>query len=181
MLFIVLPIFTVIAVIIGFLYSKLYKKDKVKIELGRQTNFLLAILLVYFLFFGYICNVYPKTADDLYNLTIGERVVFLYQVLFDPRSILSLIILIGIVFLMVFREKFFEYGLRNSFWLSFIIVGFSFIWYWFIVESFDITIISTFFTRYEGYLTILTLIGINMSVAVLASLARKQYDKHRSY
>ena len=80
---------------------------------------------------------------------------------------------------MVFREKFSAYGIRNSFWLSFIIIGMSFIWYWFIVESFDITIIAQFFTRYEGYLTIFTLIGINMATAVLASLARQKYDKIR--
>ncbi len=181
MIFVILPFVAIFGVIIGFIYSKLHEKDKVKIDLGRQTNFLLAILLIYFVFFGYICNRYPKTADDLYNLTIGERVVFVYQVLFNPRSIFSLIILIGIVFLMAFREKFFEYGLRNSFWLSFIIIFFSFIWYWFIVESFDLSIIGNFFIRYEGYLTILTLIGINMSVAVLASFARREYDKFKKY
>ncbi|MFX0003151.1 MAG: hypothetical protein ACFE9C_11820 [Candidatus Hodarchaeota archaeon] len=181
LIFVVLPFIGLIGVILGLLYSSLRKKEIVKIDLGRQTNFILAILLIYFVFFGYICNTYPKTADDLINLAIGERVVFLYQVLFNPYSILSLILLIGIVFLMAFREKFLEYGLRNSFWLSFIIIGISFIWYWFIVESFDLSIIGKFFTRYEGYLTILTLVGINMSVAALANLARRQYDKYKSY
>jgi len=177
-LFSVLPFVVIFAVI---LLVSLYKKDKLKIDLGRQGNFLFAILLIYFIFFGYICNyVYPKTADDLINESIGERIVFIYQVLFNPSSFLSLIILIAIVFLMVFREKFYEYGLRNSFWLSFIIIGISFIWYWFIVESFDLTIIYRFFIMYEGYLTILCLIGINMSTAVLASKARQKYDKSKS-
>ena len=57
----------------------------------------------------------------------------------------------------------------------------SFIWYWFVVESFDLSIIGKFFSTYEGYLTILILIGINMSTAILASLARQKYDKFKSY
>ena len=153
----------------------------IKIDLGRQTNFILAILLTYFIFFGYICNLYPKTADQVINESIGEKIVFIYQVIFNPYSIISLIILIAIVFLMAFREKFFEYGIRNSFWLSFIIIGLSFIWYWFIVERFDLFIIAQFFTRYEGYLTIITLLSINSFAAVIASISRQQYDKYRRF
>ncbi|MFW9999487.1 MAG: hypothetical protein ACFE9Q_03155 [Candidatus Hodarchaeota archaeon] len=153
----------------------------IKIDLGRQTNFVLAILLIYFVFFGYVCNLYPKTADQLINESIGEKVVFIYQALFNPYSILSLVILILIIFFMAFREKFFEYGIRNSFWLTFIIIGLSFIWYWFIVERFDLTIIAQFFTRYEGYLTIASLLSINTFTAVLAAISRRQYDKYRVY
>ena len=184
-LFCVLPFITILAVLMVFMFINLHKKDKVKIDLGRQGNFILAILLTYFLFFGYISNIHPKTSNDLLNSPMGEldpeRIVFIYQILFTPYSILSLVILILIVFLMAFREKFFEYGLRNSFWLSFFIIGMSFIWYWFVVESFDISIIGKFFITYEGYLTILILIGINMSTAILASLARQKYDKFKSY
>ncbi len=145
---------------------------KLNIELGRQGNFILAILLSYFLFFGYLCNKYKKS--------IGDRLLFLHQVIFNPESILSLIILIVIVFFMVFREKFLEFGIRNSFWLSFIIIGMSFIWYG-IVYSFDIAIIAKFFTRYEGYLTICTLLSINMLTALLAGLSRKKYDESKRY
>ncbi|MHA1496662.1 MAG: hypothetical protein ACTSRT_03690, partial [Promethearchaeota archaeon] len=49
-------------------------------------------------------------------------------------------------------------------------------WYWFIIESFDITIIGTYFLRIESYITILTLLGLNIFVAFLASVAREKYD-----
>ena len=139
-----------------------------KIEFARQTNFVLALLLIHFVFFGYLSNVYQKS--------IGEGVLFLYQVLFHPDSYLSSIILAAIVFLMVFREKFFEYGIRNSIWLVPFIIVQSWIWYWFIIESFDITIIGVYFLRIESYITILTLFGLNIFIALLASIARVKYD-----
>ena len=139
-----------------------------KIEFARQTNFVLALLLIHFVFFGYLSNVYQKS--------IGEGVLFLYQVLFHPDSYLSSIILAAIVFLMVFREKFFEYGIRNSIWLVPFIMVQSWIWYWFVIESFDITIIGVYFLRIESYITILTLFGLNIFIALLASIARVKYD-----
>ena len=139
-----------------------------KIEFARQTNFVLALLLIHFVFFGYLSNVYQKS--------IGEGVLFLYQVLFHPDSYLSSIILAAIVFLLVFREKFFEYGIRNSIWLVPFIMVQSWIWYWFVIESFDITIIGVYFLRIESYITILTLFGLNIFIALLASIARVKYD-----
>ncbi|KKN06556.1 hypothetical protein LCGC14_1076110, partial [marine sediment metagenome] len=41
---------------------------------------------------------------NVYEENIGENLLFLYQVLFNPKSFLSLIILITIVFFLVFRE-----------------------------------------------------------------------------
>jgi len=142
---------------------------KLKIELSRQGNFILAILLIHFVFFGYISNIFQKL--------IGEKLLFLYQILFDPRSFLSLIILFVIVFIMVFREKFFEYGIRNSIWLTPIIILQSWIWNW-IIYGFDIANIGTFFIRYEGYLTILSILCINLLSAVLAAIT-KTYMKNK--
>ena len=142
---------------------------KIKIELSRQGNFLLAILFTHFIFFGYICNIYGKA--------IGERLLFLHQVLFTPSSFLSTIILFLIVFFMVYRENFFEYGIRNSIWLTPIIIVQSWIWRWFI-NGFDITIIGDFFTRYEGYLTIFTLLCLNLFSAILAAITTGEYKKY---
>ncbi len=147
-----------------------------KIELGRQTNFLLAVLLLHFIFFGYLANVYRKD--------IGEGVMFLYQVLFHPQSFLSTILLFAIIFLMAFREKFFEHGIRNSIWLIPVIVGMSWIWYWFIsmniatVNIFDIfIIIGMWFISIESYITILVLLVINLTASILASIARVKYNR----
>ena len=212
-----------------------------KIEFARQTNFILALLLIHFVFFGYLSNFYQKS--------IGEGVVFLYQKMFlpilMPLSVLwltiivaliicigvlliaskieasdkkflilllafiscviiipiivkislfpevlgvflqvniipdfSVIILAGIVFLMAFREKFYEYGIRNSIWLIPFIIVQSWIWYWFIIESFDVTSIGGYFIRIESYITILTLLGLNLIISMLAGVARIKYDAY---
>ena len=142
-----------------------------KIELSRQGNFIFAILLTHFVFFGYICNVYSKG--------VGEKLLFLYQVLIDPSSILAIVILFAIVFFMVFREKFYEYGIRNSIWLTPIIIGQSWIWIWIINQGFDVTIIIEFFTRYEGYVTILSILGLNLFAAILAAIIKQYYEKYK--
>ncbi|GAH55094.1 unnamed protein product [marine sediment metagenome] len=149
---------------------------KLKIDFSRQGNFILAVLLIHFVFFGYISNVYEKT--------IGNRVLFLYQVLFNPISILSLFILIAIVFILGFREQFFEYGIKNSIWLIPVIVIESWIWYMFInsfqadlLELFG-TLLLTYFVSFEAYLTIFILLGINILSAILGTFAKRKYKEY---
>ncbi len=138
----------------------------IKIVFSRQGNFILSILLLYFVFFGYICNIYYKN--------INLNLIFLYKVLFSPLSYLSVIILIIIVFIMAFREDYFQYAIRNAIWLIPIIIGLSFIWYW-IIYGFDIFVIGIFFTTIDGYLTILILLGINFFTALFASYLKIKY------
>ncbi len=149
---------------------------KLKIDLSRQGNFILAVLLIHFVFFGYISNVYEKS--------IGNRVIFLYQVLFNPISILSLFILIAIIFFLGFREQFFEYGIKNSIWLVPVIIIESWIWYMFInsfqadlLELFG-SLLITYFLSFESYLTILILLGINISSAILGAFAKTKYKDY---
>lgn len=141
---------------------------KFKIEISRQGNFIFALLLIYFVFFGYICNVYEKN--------VGDGVLFLYKIIFSPMSILSGIILFAIVFLMVIRENFFEYGIRNSIWLIPFIIVMSWIWYSFLY-GFDFVMIGFYFIRFETYLTILTLLGINLLAALTASIVKEKYAR----
>jgi apolipoprotein N-acyltransferase len=141
---------------------------KFRIDFGRQGNFILALLLLHFVFFGYICNIYEKA--------IGEKVLFLYQTFIDPIAILSGILLFGIVFLMVLRENFFEYGIRNSIWLIPFIIVMSWIWYWFI-NGFDIGLIGIYFIRFETYINILVLLGINLLSALLAAITKESYAR----
>lgn len=142
---------------------------KIKIEIARQGNFIVAILLIHFIFFGYIANVYEKS--------IGIDIMFLYKILFSPVSFVSTLILIAIVFFLVFREEFFEYGLRNSIMLIPIIIGMSWVWSWFI-NGFNLIIIPLFFIRLEGYLTIISIFGINFATAILASILKQKYKEY---
>ena len=141
---------------------------KFKIDISRQGNFILALLLIHFVFFGYLSNIFQKQ--------IGEKILYLYQIFIDPEYYLSIIILFAIVFVMVLREKFFEYGIRNSIWLTPIIIIQSFIWFW-MMFGFDITIIGDFFTRYEGYVTIFSILGVNLFAAILAAIFKQYRNK----
>jgi hypothetical protein len=143
---------------------------RTKIELGRQGNFFFACLLIYFVFFGYICNIYQRN--------VGERLLFLYQVFFDLSSILSLVILFAIIFFMTFREKFYEYGLRNSIWMIPLVIIMSWFWYW-VVYGFNIVVIAIYFTRIEGYITILTLAGVIILSAILGAYTKTRWENYR--
>ena len=123
------------------------------IEIGRQGNFMLALFAVYFVFFGYICYIYGKA--------IGIGLIFLNKVFYNPYSSASIVILFVIVFLMAYRENFYEYGIRNSLWLTTFIIIMSWTCYWFIY-GFDLTVIGLFFIIIEGYLTIISILIINL-------------------
>ena len=143
---------------------------KLKIDISRQGNFIFALLMIHFVFFGFICNVY--------EYDIGLKILYLNQVLFNPLSFsfLSSIILFLIIFFMAYRESFFEYAIRNSIWMTLLIIFQSWIWYWF-TNGFDLIEIGLFFTRIEGYFTILMILCINVVSALSASYIRIKY-KH---
>ena len=143
----------------------------VKIELARQGTFIVAIMLIHFIFFGYIANVYEKD--------IGMDIIFLNKIMFSSASYLSTLILIAIVFFLAFRENFFEYGLRNSIMLVPIIIGMSWFWSW-LINGFNLLIIPLFFIRLDGYLTIISLLGINFATAILASILKQKYKAYKT-
>jgi hypothetical protein len=159
-----------------------------KIELGRQGNFIFALLLIHFVFFGYISNTANIFGYDYKQ--IGERLIFLYQVLFHPSTFFSFVILFGIVFFLVFREQFFEYGIRNSFWLLPVILIESWIWYW-VIAGFDLSqdflynfsqffiTIGIFFTRFEGYLTLIALVATILFAAIIAAMSKERYKQYK--
>jgi len=144
---------------------------KLNIDISRQGNFIFAVLMIHFVFFGFICNVYE------YN--IGLSILYLNQVLFHPifplnslsLSFLSSIILFLIIFFMAYREPFYEYAIRNSIWMTLLIIIQSWIWYWFI-NGFDLVQIGIFFISLEGYLTILIILGLNVVSTFTASYLR---------
>ncbi|NVM17777.1 MAG: hypothetical protein HWN80_08670 [Candidatus Lokiarchaeota archaeon] len=145
----------------------------IKIELARQGTFIVAILLVHFIFFGYIANIYEK------EFPIGVDIIFLNTILFSPRAYMSTLILIAIVFFLAFRENFFEYGLRNSIMLVPIIIAMSWFWSWWI-NGFNLLIIPLFFITLDGYLTIISILGINLATAIIASILKQKYKEYKS-
>ena len=150
---------------------------KIKIEFARQGNFIVAILLIHFVFFGYIANVIEIYEEEFVKSFVD--IIFLNKILFSPASYLSTLILIAIVFILAFRETFFEYGLRNSIMLVPIIIGMSWLWSW-IINGFNLIIIPLFFITLDGYLTIISLFGINFSTAILATILKQKYEEYKT-
>jgi len=156
---------------------------KIKIELARQGNFIVAILLIHFIFFGYIANVieiYELDLSYIYEQSKSfEDIIFLNKILFSPASYLSTLILIAIVFFLAFIEAFFEYGLRNSIMLVPIIIGMAWFWSW-LTNGFNLIIIPLFFIRLDGYLTIISIFGINLATAILATILKQKYKEYKT-
>jgi len=163
------------------------KLGKNEIEIGRQGNFIFALLLIHFAFYGFLSNIFIKEVGEngiAYlrilagtNAISADSILFLYKIFFHPVSFISIFILFGIVFLMTFRENFFEYGIRNSIWLTPFIIIESWIWYWFIA-GFDITLLGWYFIRIESYLTILLILGIVLCAAITSAIAKLKYQRY---
>jgi hypothetical protein len=145
-----------------------------KIEFSRQGNFIFALLLIHFIFFGFLSNVFTNK-----NGVIKDGIIYLYKVMLNPLGFWSILILFLIVFIMVFREQFFEYGIRNSFWLIPFIMIESWMWYWLINESFDLSLFIRYFGSIETYLSLLLIFGIIMVSAILGAAAKEKYKRYK--
>jgi len=155
---------------------------KKKIDLSRQGNFILAILLIHFLVFGSICVIFRSD--------IELEIIYLHQLLsFEFRSLklyttysvyipifLPYIFLCLTVIILVLREHFFEYGIKNSIWIIPLIIIESWIWYW-VIYGFDLSIFVLYFARLEGYLTIILLFSTNIGLAIFTSIIKQEYIK----
>ena len=142
---------------------------KRRLNLSKHGNLLVVIFFIHFVFFGYICYIYPENA--------GTKVIYLNQTLFETESFISLIILVVAVFLMGINEKFFEYGIRNSIWLVPIIVIESWIWYW-IINVYQVNFFVDYFLNLNSYFTILVLFCVIFITAVLAAYVRQKYEEN---
>ncbi len=148
-----------------------------KFHIAKQGNLVLSTLLLYFLFFGYICFQYPEN--------ISYQLIFLQRIFFSRHTWAAIPLLILIFSFMAAREVFFEFAFRNTFYLLLFTFGAGFMWYW-IAVRFDLTLIPIFFGiikvegfyRFEGYLSLLVLTIISYVGCFLGCAIRIQYEKH---
>ena len=83
------------------------------------------------------------------------------------------------MFFIAIRESFYEYAIRNSIWYIPAIIIMSWLWYW-ILYGFDPTVFYIYFIQIEGYLTILSLLCINLFAAILASFISEKRKELRA-
>ena len=133
------------------------KKDKIKFDFGKQGSYILAILIIYFVFFGLICSYYGRD--------INQELIWLYSTIFEVYFGVPALLLFFISLILTYKEDVYHYGIKNSLWLSFFILLFSFFWYW-ILKGFSWNPFILLFGSYQGYLTILVLTGLSLAGAL---------------
>ncbi len=139
---------------------KISQRSK-KYEFGQMGNFIFSLLLIYFLFFGYICFIYDKEPGDnllfVYNNFFNNYVFEFHDEIIDffsdntnltntvieisYPSYYTLIILILIGTLQGYREDFLVYSIKYNLWMIPFILLFSWTWY---AINYHITFIELF-------------------------------------
>jgi len=154
-----------------------------KREITKQGNFILSLLGIYFIFFGYICLVYNEFITE-YGV-ISYEIIFLNRIFFSKETWAAAIIVFLIIAFMAFRENFHEYALRYTHYLIIFTFISSFIRHWIAVE-FNLNLIPIFlgFTKvegigwYEGYLSIVIVIILYYFSAFVGCALKKEYQKY---
>ena len=164
--------------------EKSLKKDKQreKRAITKQGNFILSLLGIYFLFFGYICLVYNEFISE--EGVISYEILFLNRIFFSKSTWAASIIIFLVTAFMAFREDFHEYALRYTHYLIIFTFISSFVWHWIAVE-FNLNIIPIFLGiikvegigRFEGYLSIIIVIVLYYLSAFVGCALKKEYLK----
>lgn len=162
----------------------------IKFELRRQGNFIFGLLIVFFGYFGIICNMIMLDSDNYpIQATIfsgGEKIlhpqfdisVLIYSYETYLRTFfLPVLLLFGICFFVTYKEEIPNYGIKHAIWFVPIIILCSIIWYW-VISGFSAEPLSLFFLSWKGYLTILILYAINISGAI-SGMKLKQFTSKK--
>ncbi len=146
-------------------FNEKKKKDRIKFDLGKQGGYIIAILIIYFIFFGLI--------NSYYGRYINEELIWLYKTIFEVYFGIPALILFLTCLILTYKEDIYHYGIKNSIWLNFFIFTFAFSWHW-ILKGFSWNPFILLFLNYQGYLSILVLISISIAGA-LSGWKIKQY------
>ena len=144
----------------------------IKIDPGRQGKLFVALIYIFFIFFGVICNLGTQPRE------INEGIIWLYTVFFEVYYGLPILLLLICCFLLTYSEDNFHYGMKSSLWLVPIIICFSIFWHW-IIYGFSVEPFILLFGRYQGYLNIVILFTINFAGAFLGYKIKSIVLKHR--
>ncbi|KKN53468.1 hypothetical protein LCGC14_0602160 [marine sediment metagenome] len=157
------------------------QEDHFFFDAGRQGKIFLAFLLVFFVFFGIISEVWKRNIrEELIWIVATFPFIdewFFTQVLglsalqnWNFIGIIPILILFFTCFILTYKEDIYLYGIKHSLWLVPFILGCSVFWYYYIhywrpSEGATWTPISPFlllFGSWQGWLNILILFSINL-------------------
>ena len=157
-----------------------------KIDWGRQGRVIFAYLLVFFVYYGIIVNIFMYdeginwfSFEDIPG-NVKSLIFWTYEfALLSPFNIgwyiIDLLFLFLICFWLTYKEDIAHYGIRASIWLVLFLVLEGFIFY-FIMFGFSLEPFALQFATLKSYINLLILLGINISGAVLG-MVLKRYVK----
>jgi hypothetical protein len=160
------------------------QEDHFFFDSGRQGKFFLAILIIFFAFFGVIAEAFKREIHEeliwLY-LTFPKVDEWLFSgILQIPNSenwvyfgIIPILILFFTCFILTYKEDIYLYGFKHAIWFVPFIISCSFFWYSYINywrpsadASWDaISPFILLFGSWQGWVNILILVTINLAGA----------------
>lgn len=171
-------------------------KQPKKMDFAVVGKFLVFLLGLHFLYFGYISNAYEKIP--------GDNLLFLYQGLFDfshvpawsqtPTWYFGWLALFVCVVFMAFSEDFLMVAMKKAIWTVPIVIANSLVWYWwnyYFYYMYDyygplfggtnkmkfFQPLVSYFGSYKGYLNILIMFIIISGFAIFGGFLKILYRK----
>ncbi|MHA1729587.1 MAG: hypothetical protein ACTSWY_12795 [Promethearchaeota archaeon] len=163
------------------------------INFGRIVNFLLGLFLLYFFFFGYVCNTYDKTTGDnllfifksffdpyvkadyqefVNMFIVGTGQVAYLQITFYYPIWIGILIFVGIGVLQGYRENFLVYSIKNNIWTIPFVILLSMIWHTINFQYNFIIVLGYYFSSPLGYLNIVILEFIFVSSGIFGGFLK---------
>ena len=164
------------------------KKKKINIKWSKAGNFFVGFFLIYFFFFGFICN----SGNSLEQQDPENKLLFVYTAFLstDKLNLLgiylpvwlewlnliptwtTIFILFGIGVYQAYREDFLVYSIKNNLLMIPLIILLSWIWYSIDYRVSIFYVIWWYFTSLHGYLNILVLLFIYGTAGILGGYLR---------
>lgn len=148
-------------------------EDHLALNAGNQGPLFLAVLAILLGYFGVICN-HPALLRE-----INEGLIWHFTLYFKVYYGLPLLILILTCFTLTYVQDIYHYGIKHAFWLVFVILDASILWYW-ILYGFSWEPLVLLFGRWQGYLQMVLLFVINISSAYAGGQFRIWMDQRRT-
>ena len=152
------------------------KKKKKKIQWSKGEHFIVGFVMIYFLFFGFICNT-SFIGDAGYQKEPGNKLLFLYTAFTNTDTIIfdnlflpgwldfiflipvwaSIFVFFGIGIIQSYQEDFLVYAIKNNLLMVPVVIVMSWIWYAINYHVLIFYVIWWYFTSLHGYLNIIVL------------------------
>lgn len=137
-----------------------------KREFIQSMKFFMTILLIYFFFFGYICNSFDKQP--------GNYLLYVYLNFGNVISWPTILILFVILVIHAFSEDFLIYGIKYNLWTVPVVIILSWVWYAINYRLYFEPIVL-YFSSFHWLLNIIVLLVIAFVAGLIGGYFKSQF------